>query len=90
MTGIFDTKKKCDERILGRGLPLSCGIDFTCIRCEERQRLASEVFRVIENEIDHYTPYRPLTDSSEMKEVRKVLGAIIEKLGLSESDGGEE
>ena len=72
MKGIFDTKKKCDERILGRGLPLSCGIDFTCIRCEERKRLASEVLRVLQK----YEGERGA-----------IIQPIKEELGLTDGEG---
>lgn len=33
----------------------------------------SEINKKIEDLIDHYEPYRPILDSSEAKEVRKVL-----------------
>ena len=41
----------------------------------------------IENLIDHYTPYRPLTDSKEAKEVRKVLNEL---LGYINNDASSE
>ncbi len=31
----------------------------------------------IENKMDHYIPYRPITDSLEAQEVRKVLGELL-------------
>ena len=36
-----------------------------------------EVLEWIENRIDHYTPYREITDSKEAKEVRKVLIELL-------------
>jgi len=36
-----------------------------------------EIIEEIERLIDHYSPYRPITDSPEAKEVRDVLGSLL-------------
>ena len=45
-----------------------------------------QVKQIIENKIDHYMPYRPITDSKEMQEVRKVLWKILEKIEANEKE----
>lgn len=42
-----------------------------------KQKAKKEIIEKVENLIDHYEPYRPITDSSEMKEIRKVLRELI-------------
>ena len=37
-----------------------------------------EIKQWIVDKIVHYTPYRPITDSPEMKEVRMVLAKLLE------------
>ena len=37
-----------------------------------------EIKQWIVDKIEHYTPYRPITDSLEMKEVRMVLAKLLE------------
>lgn len=39
-----------------------------------------DIEKKIEDLIDHYTPYRPITDSPEAQEVRKVLNKLLEDI----------
>ena len=45
------------------------------------QKWIEELKEEIDKLIDHYTPYRPITDSKEMQEVRKVLEELKYRLG---------
>ena len=50
-----------------------------------------EFLDFLEERIDHFSPYRPITDSPEAKAVRDELGLIYEKFsegGKQESEGG--
>ena len=48
-----------------------------------------EILEEIENTIDHYEPYRPISDSSEAKEVRKVLSLLGEFIITKAGELGE-
>ncbi len=37
-----------------------------------------QIIEEIESVIDHYTPYRPITDSIEAREIRKVLCELLD------------
>ena len=39
-----------------------------------------DIKKNIEDLIDHYTPYRPITDSLEAQEVRKVLNKLLDDI----------
>ena len=50
-----------------------------------------KILDFLEERIDHFSPYRPVTDSPEAKAVRDELGLIYEKFsegGKQESEGG--
>lgn len=56
------------------------GFDDCRMNYEQReQKRVEKLENFIDTIFDHYTPYRPITDSTEMKEVRKVLLQIIDK-----------
>ena len=40
----------------------------------------ADVEKIIDKKIDHYEPYRPITDCSEAQEVRKVLAELKQSL----------
>jgi hypothetical protein len=50
--------------------------EFKRGRLAERQR----VEKIIDKKIDHYEPYRPITDCSEAQEVRKVLAELKQEI----------
>ena len=50
-----------------------------------REAERKRVLELIDNEIDHYSPYRPITDSEIMIQSRKVLDELKHKI-FSEED----
>jgi len=47
---------------------------------EGKSQREKEILEIIDNEIDHYEPYRLITDSLEAKEVRKALEKVKSKI----------
>jgi len=43
-----------------------------------KTKTKQQILEMIEELIDHYEPYRPLTDSDEMVAVRRVLTEVLE------------
>lgn len=56
-------------------------IDQLAGKLETAERQLREAREEIERRIDHYTPYRPLTDSAEAQLVRNELGMLLASLG---------
>jgi len=44
------------------------------------KRIKEKTINKIDDLIDHYEPYRPITDSPEAKEVRKVLAKLKKEI----------
>ena len=64
-------------------------IPIKCKICDENYKQGikagyakalDDVEKIIDKKIDHYEPYRPITDCSEAQEVRKVLAELKQEI----------